>query len=201
MPTHILAQVSVPVGDALPRNRMVITPCFRHSTDLFGPGVDADALANDLANVVWTWAGSPGEVDVKLYNLEGTPPNLPMAHKVNTPGVVATYDMPRELAICLSFSGGPGLPQNRGRLYLPAKWCGVTSGSIGLRPSAAQRTGASGLVSGLAGLGGVNVDWIVWSKLHRTATRVERWFVDDEWDIQRRRGGRATTRLTGTTSG
>jgi len=202
MPTHILAQVSVPVVDALPRNRVVITPCFRHSTE-FGllSGPDFDSLADDLANGFWTWAGSPGEVRVKLYNLAGQPPHDPVANRVVHEGVIATYDMPRELSICLSFSGGPNRPWNRGRLYLPAKWSGVTSGSIGLRPTTTQMAKAGALVSTLAGLGGANVDWIVWSRKLAAATRVERWFVDDEWDIQRRRGMKPTTRSSGTTSG
>jgi hypothetical protein len=200
MPTHIRAQISVAVGDLLPRNRMVVTPCFRHSTEaglLSGP--DYTALATDLANGWNTWSQSIGETTVKLYELGPLPPNDPKATVTLNAGMVAAYSYPREIALCLSFSGGPSRPTNRGRLYIPAGFLGGSTPA--LRPASTVRDKVAALVPIFAGLGGVNVDWIVWSQKLKQATKVERWFVDDEWDIQRRRGGKPTTRTAGTTSG
>jgi hypothetical protein len=52
----------------------------------------------------------------------------------------------------------------------------------------------------LEDIGGVNVDWCVWSRLERKARSVTDWWVDNEWDVQRRRGLKATQRKTGTTN-
>jgi hypothetical protein len=53
----------------------------------------------------------------------------------------------------------------------------------------------------LAGIGGADVDWIVWSRKQKLAHQVTDWFVDDEWDVIRSRGFTPAQRTTGTTSG
>jgi hypothetical protein len=40
----------------------------------------------------------------------------------------------------------------------------------------------------------------VWSRIEHAAHSVTNYYVDDEWDIQRRRGGRPTSRVSGTGS-
>jgi hypothetical protein len=69
------------------------------------------------------------------------------------------------------------------------------------RPTSAVRNRVAELVPILAGLGGLDVDWVVYSRVTDTARKVTNWWVDDAWDIQRRRGLRPTTRTEGTTSG
>jgi hypothetical protein len=56
------------------------------------------------------------------------------------------------------------------------------------------------LVPILTGLGGVNVDWVVWSSKLRTSVPVTDWHVDNAFDTQRRRGIGATVTVSGTTS-
>jgi hypothetical protein len=53
----------------------------------------------------------------------------------------------------------------------------------------------------LSALGGIDVDWVVHSPTHDTNTKVKEAWVDDEWDTQRRRGQRATKRITRAQSG
>jgi hypothetical protein len=106
---------------------------------------------------------------------------------------------PRELAICLSFYADRNIPRHRGRLYFPAPI--VAGSSLSVRPSSIAMNAVAAFVPVFAGLGGVDVDWVVWSEKDRTARKVTNWWVDDEWDVVRSRGLRPTTRLTGSTSG
>lgn len=186
----------------LPRDRFTITPHFRHQLDPTGiGGPDWQALADDLANALkgWELAPTAHELTVKLYDLGESHPRRPKATKVLNANMANEAAYMREIALCLSFSGGPNLPQNRGRLFIPHVKC--SNGAPGVRPTATERDKVAALVPLLSGLGGENVDWIVWSPTRSAATKVERYFVDDEWDVQRRRGGRPTTRTQGTTGG
>ena len=88
-------------------------------------------------------------------------------------------------------------PRLRGRLYIPN---GLISGgaTIAGRPTTAQRAAAlsfgptlfKGLPAGVAP--------VVYSKKNDSAAVITDYWVDDEWDIVRSRGNRATTRSTGT---
>lgn len=204
MPQHIKAQCSWQVGSALPRDRVQITPCFRAQQDLDIGGTDWQQLCDDLANGLNTWGspivGNSHEIVVKLYELEQLPPNRPRATKTLNVGNASEASIFREMACCLSFNGGAAGPRQRGRLYVPA-FLAMSGTTPGIRPSTTVRDKVAALVPLFAGLGGANIDWIVWSPTNQTATRVEKWWVDDEWDVQRRRGLRPTTRTAGTTSG
>lgn len=189
----------------LPRDVMSINPCFRHQTDLSIGGVEWAPLAQDLADGLATWSISPAtrQLTVKLYKIEDPvagEPHRPQATVTKAAGTFLPTPGPGEIAVCLSFYGGSNAPYNRGRLYIPfAAFSG--SAPAGSRPSAANRTKVGDLVPLFAGLGGVNVDWIVWSPTKKAATKVDHWWVDDEWDTQRRRGLKPTTRTAGTTGG
>ena len=199
MPTHYVAKCSFNVGSDLPRDVMQINPCFRRQPAL----TDMDGLASDLATVLDTWAGvGQFKITVKFYDLEGTPPVFPAGQATKNPGVTASaIAVNREVALCLSFYSGHPQPRTRGRLYLPYALLGAGATSMAERPSASQRTKAAALVPGFASLGGADVDWIIWSRVDHAAHIVTNWWVDDEWDVQRRRGLKATARTTGTTSG
>jgi hypothetical protein len=185
----------------LPRDRFTIDPWFRHSSVLVEGGPEWQALADDLANGLKAWELAPTshELTVKLYDISNAMPRRPKATKVLNAAQAQQTTFPRELACCLSFYGGSNLPQNRGRLYIPH--VKMTNAAPGPRPTSTERTKVGDLVTLFAGLGGVNVDWIVWSPTKSAATKVEKWFVDDEWDIMRSRGDRPTTRTAGTTGG
>jgi len=203
MPVHIRAHVQWQVGSMLARDIFQITPCFRHqSLDPVG-GTGWQTLADDLAAAVNTWSVSATrQLAVRLYEIKppvAGSPNRPKAIKVLSPAAAADYTIPRELSLCLSFSGGEAGPRQRGRLYVPGGAIPVTS--PGARPTNANMTKVGDLANVFASLGGIDVDWIVWSPTRDAATKVERWFVDDEWDTQRRRGHRPLTRVEGTTGG
>ena len=73
-------------------------------------------------------------------------------------------------------------------------------GPLTTRPSQTTRDKVAELAPILAALGGVDVDWSVWSKVDGQARAVTNWWIDDEWDTQRLRGLRGATRTEGTTT-
>lgn len=191
-----------------PKNQSVINPCFRRQLDIGDPtsGADAQALTDDLANglVAWNTAigGSTTQLTVTAYNINGVPPNYPMAKTVKNAGTFIAPGAPTELAACLSYYGSVNQPRHRGRLYIPI-WV-MNLGTTEVKSpviGAAARQKVADLVPKFAALGGANVDWIVWSQAANAARRVENYFVDEAWDTVRSRGLASTARTTGTTSG
>lgn len=194
--TVLRMQCSWLYDTAFPRDRMVITPHF----ELTGAIQDAQDLCEGLADALDTWSGATGELSVKSYDAQGTPPVYPNGEAVRREGVVDTTNYPRELALCLSFYADRNVPRQRGRLYLPIPIVGFPSG-VAVVPVASQIQKAMDLGPVLAALGGSDVDWVVYSRADDDARRVTNFWVDNEWDVQRSRGLRATTRQTATTGG
>jgi len=186
-------QTSWQLDSTLPRDKVVITPHFNTG----GVVQDPQALCDDLLAGLQSWLLVTGEVKVVAYDAQGTPPVFPQGEAVVNQGLSMNTTVPRELALCLSFYGTANRPRNRGRLYIPAAFL---SGSIGVRPSTAQRQKVADLVPILTGLGGADVDWSIFSRADNVPRSVQNWWVDDEWDIIRSRGLRGTTRTVGTTS-
>lgn len=187
-------QASFGADTAFPRDRAVITPHFQTAAVL----TDADELCTDLATALRTWCGTTREVTVKAYDAQGTAPVFPIGSHTVDVGETPVSIVPREVACCLSFYSGQNVPRKRGRLYMPLFV--LAAASAGLRPSSGQRTKIGDVATILADLGGVDVDWVVYSRANDSALPVSNWWVDDEWDTIRSRGLRATTRLQGTVS-
>ena len=192
-------QCSWKMDSAFPRDAMQINPVFDVGFNVADPsaGADAEALCEDLADALSSWDGSAAEVTVKAYDVEGTPPVYASGQAVRNVGGIGSSGMPREIALCLSFYSGHNAPGLRGRLYIPAVF--LTS-APGQRPTTAQMTNVGNLAAVFQALGGTNVDWSIWSVRDSERHAVTHWWVDDEWDVIRSRGLRATTRQTGTTS-
>jgi len=185
-------QASFLTDTAFPKDRMVITPHFDDAGALTNP----QGLCTDLAAGLDSVFQMTGEVRVKAYDAQGTPPVYPQGEAVVQEGVVQATSMPRELAVCLSFFSERNIPGRRGRLFIPAGLIGATAG---LRP-ASPLTRMQPLVDLLTGLGGADVDWVVFSRRDNDAFPVTHWWYDNEWDVQRSRGIAATTRVQGTTT-
>jgi hypothetical protein len=200
MAVHIRAQVRWPQSTALPEDVVCINPCFRNN--LAAPGWDADGLAQDLADGIADWQFQDTDpVEVRLYDIQGTKPVYPMAVAHANPGAAAgDVSQPTETAVCLSFFGDHNEPRKRGRLYIPFY---KVAGKDGLdrKVNNGYQLIVAQLVPLFAGLGGADIDWIVWSGRSNAAHKVEHWFVDDAWDTVRSRGRKATSRLTGDTGG
>jgi hypothetical protein len=173
---------------------MVIDPCFH---DALGTNV-AQTLADDLATAVnGKIAGTP-QIRVRMYELPYVKGAGHTAEKLLNKGTSPASTLPREQALCLSFYAGQNKPRQRGRVYLPIVWLG--SGYGGVRPTTPMMTAALSWRTIFENLGGVNIDWVVWSEKDAQSRPVTDVWVDDEHDTVRSRGLRPTSRLTATTS-
>lgn len=188
------AQLGVHLDSDLPRDELVITPHF----DDHGVGSDPQGLAEDLAAGYAGFLGGTKRVTCKLYVATGAPPHYPVGeHEVN-PGPAQASSCPREVALCLSFFSERNVPRRRGRVYVPMAALGQNLNTV--RPPGVTMSKVGELAALFADLGGLDVDWVVYSRVDTTARPVTDWYVDDEWDTVRSRGLRPTTRVVGTTS-
>lgn len=179
------AQISFQLDSALPRDAVTINPHFEGDN----PSALADALKSNL--LAAADIGPTFPFTIKMYDAKKPPPSFPLATVTNGTGFKAS-NIPRELAMCLSYYCGANRPRYRGRLYIPVFLLGGTA--IGLRPSATQISKTLAfrtiLSSGLPPASGP----VLWSPTDQRSSGITSWWVDDEWDIVRSRGLRSTTR-------
>jgi hypothetical protein len=158
-------------------------------------------LADDLLGI---FAG-PGnlslvlanaDTEVRIYDMADAIPRPVKAQRTKS-FVPSGPSGPREVACCLSYYSGRNLPSQRGRIYVGP----FTQSEMAMRPPAGLRTEVKDLGTYLSELGGVNVDWVQYSQKLNRALKVSNTWVDDEWDTQRRRGLKASTRQVATVSG
>jgi len=178
-----------------PRDAMLITPHFEHT----GVWTDTDwqDFAQDLSDAMYAFyaQGAGKQVNVKIYDAEGTIPVLPVGNATAGAGQNPAASVPREVALCLSYYSGQNTPRRRGRLYVPV--CAIGQSLTG-RPNPTVRDYVGTLAQLLADAGGADIDWVVYSRLDGDARPVSNWWVDNEWDTVRSRGLRATDRTVGT---
>lgn len=184
----------------LPRD--VVVSSFYIDTDLdfaFDTAEQVSGVAKDAATLFATTMPQINThlgYECRVYNLNDAP-NSPPRHRAYTAQTtVGAAPGPMEVALCLSYYNQLNAPRRRGRMYL-GPW---PQSAMEMRPSATTRGYLATLAAGIANLGGVTVDWCIRSTVDDVLRNVTHWYVDDEWDTQRRRGLRATTRTTGTTS-
>jgi hypothetical protein len=178
----------------LPRDAAINTLYF----DDRGVTTDPDGLCDAVLGV---YADKCRQVHMEAtaYDVHEAKPRSPKGHAVRNLGVSGSVgSLPREIAICLSFYAGSNRPRNRGRIYLP---CYLLSGvTIDQRPSATVQQVALAFAtvsnSSFPDVGGVDVQWVVWSPTDDAAKPITNGWVDDEWDTVRSRGLRPTTRQT-----
>lgn len=179
------------------RDRFVITPHV-NDTDLT---TSPEELAEDWADTLLGWMdNSNREVRVTVYDAQGSQPVFPQADVTRNPGAFPSSGCPREIAVCLSFFSERNLPRQRGRLYIPMALLTSSQSFATVRPGTALQEKVGNLATGLANLGGTEVDWSVYSRVDDEARPVTNWYVDNEWDTMRSRGLRPTERTVGTTS-
>lgn len=194
-------QVSLPVVDLLPRNRFVNTFHMDHNGIV---AEDLNQMCSDIADMYQTRYGKVAEVDVKVYDV-GLPPNYPLEHFVKTPGTAWSCNVPQELALCLSYSGdNRGNKNERGRIYLAPQLANPAH-TIGARPTQTTLDWALAFYttsnSSFPDLGGSDWTFGIWSKTRSKFTGAQQAWVNDDWDIQRRRGLREANRVSATREG
>jgi hypothetical protein len=180
--------ISFPFDSALPRDKITITPHF------FGD--NPQSLANALkTNLIGFTPVGAKPFEIKVYDAQKAPPSFPMATASQT-GTTPNSTVPREICLCLSYYSTYNRPRYRGRLYIPMALNGVTT--MAARPTQGQMDNtllwANVFKNGLP----AQHNWVVYSKRDDKSYGVTNTWVDDEWDIQRSRGLRGTTRSLGT---
>jgi hypothetical protein len=152
-------------------------------------------LADDVRDVYaghgWT-AGTT--IEVRAYDMGDAQPRPERAFSTVVRGNVRASTA-SQVAVCLSYYADRNLPRQRGRVYI-----GPLPNSEAYVP-AAVRTELIAFGQELAGIGGLNVDWSVYSPTTGDATRISNIWVDDSWDIVRSRKLDATARTTATING
>jgi len=176
-----------PLDTALPRDAVSITPHF------FGD--NAGALANALkANLIAHPSVATRPFLIKVYDAQKAPPSYPLAIAEQA-GTAPASGAPREICLCLSYYSTYNRPSTRGRLYLPHMLVG---GSQGTRPTTVQMDAVLDFAQVLTTNLPASHNWIVYSKKTGQSGGVTNIWCDDEWDVQRSRGLRGTTRQEGT---
>lgn len=174
-----LLDVTSPAKDAI-----VNTLYFNVS----GPDVDGpnyQSLVDDLYAIWSTKPWAAGRIlEIRAYNMDDPAtklnPRPVRARKRGTaPGTIANG--PPQIALCLSYYADRNLPRQRGRLYL-GPWNAPQRGA-----STSQVDAVMTMPGALAGLGGLNVDWSLWSPTTQTHTRINHAWCDDSWDVHRSR--------------
>ena len=199
--TIVRAHVEWMIDPDHPENNFVNVPHFNVQTAGGLSPADWGELAADLAEGVKAWQSAsavPHKVKTKLYDAEAPKPNYPQAI-YETQDPIRTLDQwPHEIALCLSYYAVHNAPRQRGRLYICPGLC-FSATNIGTYATDTEIQKIADLAQVFEDLGGVNVDWVVWSRLTHTAHAVTDYWVDNGWDVQRRRGVPGIKRIEGTT--
>lgn len=207
-----IAQVALHRQGNLPEDDVVNTWHFENDSDAFG---DTEELKSRLqtfyAALASKWAGTLiGTATVKIYDYDEAKPRVPV--RTDNIGFGKLADsMPNEVCVCLSMSAavvsGEAKASRRGRVFLGpfGRNVAVTStGASDARPDLETRTlildSAEALARGAAGTWRLAV--FSPTTLLKTSSDDQAWndvvdlWVDDAFDIQRRRGARPTMRDT-----
>lgn len=186
-------------GD-LPRDWCVNTLYFNISGDPVTPPDDLDAIGDDIVDAyvsnLQSYLSSTN-YDVKAYNMADPEPRPVASHRTRS-GLTGGDEGNRDVALCLSYFVDRNLPRQRGRIYLGpfrSTVAGVAR-PVGGLPEAVIAFGQD-----LAAIGGLNVDWSLYSPTRNAHERIGHIWSDNEWDTQRRRGRGATGRLTADING
>lgn len=143
---------------------------------------------------------------VKMYDTDDPPHTGPVyqeSYNPGTHGTVSGSNLPSEVAVCLSYSGAPGaglVARTRGRIYigpLEVSTLSPAPGDTRSRPSLDFRTDILKAATTLAQSAlDLFYGWVVHSETAGADYAITRWWVDDAWDTQRRRGDAPTSRVS-----
>jgi len=201
MPNYTV-QVTIPTTDNLAANYASNTWHFFADSDSVLTTVFTalkafyTASSDRMSNLV-----RPSDWMIKAYNDADAIPRAPVLQEEWDTGLTFSVGpLPTEVALCLSFQGAPvsGIPQarRRGRIFFPF----LNTSQLGTdgRPASAcisdLTTNADTLMT--AGATAGTWHWITNTSFDPGPVSVVNGWVDNEWDTQRRRGRKATSRTT-----
>jgi hypothetical protein len=166
--------------------------------------VNPTGEANNVFSQLGNQLASTGHQCV-VYYLSDPSPRVPR-YSLTFAGTPGTSAKPAEVAICVSYQGArtPGLPQsrNRGRVYIGPISATINTTGGDDRPHANTMQRFAKAATDLAAKTNATGGWVIYSPtldaLNPTGYApqpVTDGWIDDAFDIQRRRGAKATTRL------
>lgn len=209
MPTHWLAQVRLQRVNLNPEDIIVNTFHFDSGASTDSELVQANNIVSRLqtfytalATVMSGLLAGTGH-EVRVYRQEDPKPRVPLVTTtLNLSPTGNSY--PAEICACLSFAGNPVSGEKagrlRGRVYIGPLDISIAGDSAGdNRIPLSLRSTLTNAAKVLADSAGPL--WSVYSEANQLEpggdegwTEIVRMWVDDAWDIQRRRGARASTR-------
>lgn len=141
-----------------------------------------------------------GGLEIVSYDFDDPKPRAPVLRTLGTLAGVSINGLPREVALCMSFQGTrlAGVPQarRRGRIYIPFLQETANDGDGRPTTTLVNSVVAAGQVLLNSSDAAPTWTWEIWSAAGPGFTTVTDGWVDNEWDTQRRRGRRATSRTT-----
>lgn len=135
----------------------------------------------------------------KAYSLDDPEPRSPIVEDTHTLTYSGSTSGPSELACCLSYRGtyvsGVNKGRKRGRVYL-GPWASAQLDGVTGRPTTTLTSTINTAAGALLTSSQASTDtvWVVYSAVSDTSTNVTGGWVDDNWDIQRRRSMATVTR-------
>lgn len=205
-----LATITMESDSGLPEDRCVNTFHFQKiatpgTVDVYDNILDLvedfySAVPSGGVNKVADWLGSSlsGAATIKVYDLDEPEPRVPAAERAVTLDVGGTQ-LPREMAICCSYRAalvsGAEAARRRGRIYVGPLSDTAADSATG-RPAAnalltIQRSARDLLAAAEAS---VTYQWVVYSPSGDSAADVAEGWVDNAFDVIRKRGDGATVR-------
>jgi hypothetical protein len=198
-------QVIIHTADNVPAN-------FATNT-LYSQGADLDdatAAMNIFAEMFVDFTGlyssfvAQNNHQIKVYDMADPEPRAPVQERLwNLGSTPSGAPLPSELAICLSFQAdtesGQAQARRRGRIYLGP--VAVATLDTGGRPTSSARTQiATAATTCLAAFEAADppITWVVWSQVNGTASNITNGWVDNDFDVQRRRQQAVTARTVWT---
>lgn len=140
------------------------------------------------------------DYELRAYDLLTPKPRVPTIATGTLPPVISNAGLPEEVACCLSYAGGalPTTRRKRGRIYLGPLVAAATSVATSTQPCRPTATFILDLLTAaqrLATAAGENVTWVVRTEIGTPGHAViDRGYVDNALDTQRRRGPKTTAR-------
>jgi hypothetical protein len=144
------------------------------------------------------------KITVEVYDMADAKPRPQKATSIYTPSGATIWDPNTtegfpQIAVCLSYYVDRNIRGQRGRLYLGPFT--APTGNAYTPPAylvpGAFRTNLITLGHALFDVGGANVDHVLWSEKHQASVgKLTDYWVDDSWDVQRRRKVKSTSRTT-----
>lgn len=158
---------------------------------------------NSLTSYMSDYINATTGNTVTTYNIGDPPPRAPITTtSIAKATALNTANLPFEVAICGSYKAAPisGVPAGRlrNRFYLGplCTSAGTTTAGQPARPTTVLMADLGRAMARLRAADTAAIRWVVWSGVGGFGSTPAVGWADNEWDTQRRRGQRSTTRTT-----